>query len=540
MNRKTAIKLVEYKGFGGSYYDSVSHASMFRSYKPYDFGVKTSQLFSTQLKSELVNKKFTYMTLASGNYHVLPGGVDDYEWTLTGDANVDFRVTEYLAGAGPTPAATDRPGRDGQSFKIALDRDWLHEPAILMSEDPNMPMLRIIGHPEQLSANSFAYEVELQTGDVNEWIDANLLAPGRIFTRQSTAVSDELNTKYGPDQYGQMFKLRSWTGQFGNKLEMTDKFIRMEIAAAKANSSVSSQQGYMFGGQMYGDAVSSGYAYQASLRQKGSSEVITQGVFITKAEARLLERTEMDREMMMEFGRLQKTEDRDTSRPIKIAPGWRQLVRDGHFWEHNGSLTLGDLSEFLTTIFFRRKSFADRKIFIYSGEGGIEFLSRMIAEEASAFNYPDANHFIRPATNPQGYHQHELEFGAQFTSIQFYNGVTVTIAYDPIKDDDTLFKIKAPGTNRPLESYAMDIFDLGVTDSKAEGARDENITMVMQDGVEEYYTVSNVYDFRSGAITSGANAYSNNKECGIYRTVAGSLCIWDVSRVGRIEFNPYV
>ena len=96
VDRKTALKLTEYKGFGGSYHDSISHASMFRSYKPYNFGVRTSQLFSSSLKSDLINKKFTYMTIASGNFHVLPGGTDDYEWSVVGDSKIDFRITELF------------------------------------------------------------------------------------------------------------------------------------------------------------------------------------------------------------------------------------------------------------------------------------------------------------------------------------------------------------------------------------------------------------------------------------------------------------
>jgi hypothetical protein len=532
MERQTVQQLTEYKGFGGSYYDSISHASLFRDYKPYDFGVKTSQLFSTSLKGELVNKKFTHMTMAKGNFFELPGGVDDYEWSVGEDANIDFRITEVFY------SGSDQPGKDGQPFFIALDREWLHEPAMLLSEDPDAPLLRIIGYPVKLSANSFKYEVELQTGNSNDWMDLDLIQPGRSFTRNGNAVADEDNKKYGPDQFGGATKLRSWTGQFANKVELSNKFLRMEIAAAKSGRSNS--MSYSQGGKSYKDAVTSGYLYQASLKKTGSNEKINKGVFITKAEARLLERTEMDREYMMEFGRLQKTEDRDTSRTIKIAPGWRQLVRDGHFWEHNGSMTLADLSDFLTNIFFRRKSFMDRNVYIYTGEGGIEFLSRLIAEEASLFNYPNADLFVRPSTSPQGFHSNELEYGSQFTKIKLFNGVTVTICYDPMKDDDSVFKTKVPGTNRPVESFAMDILDFGTSEYKAEGAGDANITMVKQAGVEEYFTVSNVYDFNSGAETSGRNVYALNTDAGIYRTLAGSLAIWDVSRVGRIEYNPYL
>ena len=105
------------------------------------------------------------------------------------------------------------------------------------------------------------------------------------------------------------------------------------------------------------------------------------------------------------------------------------------------------------------------------------------------------------------------------------NGVEVEIIHDPIKDDRKLFPILAPGTNRTLESFAMDIFDFGVTEQRPMDAnRDENLTLVMQDGVEEYYMVSNVYDLYTGAVKDGSNVYSNNKEAAIYRAISGSLC----------------
>lgn len=129
---------------------------------------------------------------------------------------------------------------------------------------------------------------------------------------------------------------------------------------------------------------------------------------------------------------------------------------------------------------------------------------------------------------------------AQFTKILLNNGIEVSIDYDPTKDDRRIYSTLAPGTNSTLESYALDIFDFGVTEQNVLGASNDNITMVMQDSVEEFYTVSNVYDFASGAITDGSNAYSNNKEAGVYRAMSGSLCIWDVERVGRIALNPFI
>lgn len=533
MERKTALSLVERKSFGGSYHDSFSHAAMFRTYAPHNFGMVTSQLFSSKLGSHLINKKFTYMTVAKNNVYYLPGGTDDYQWNLEGDSEVDFRVTELLESVDATP------GKGGLRFKFALDREWLHEPVLLKTEGSNLPFIRIIGHPVQRSANSFEYEAEIQSGDPNAWIPVDYLLPGRKMIDISTMVSDELNQKYAGDQYGEMFKLQSWVGNFARKCEFSDKFIRTEIAAKK-DGKMAKGSGYCIGGKTYNDAVGVGYVYQKDFKTK-DNKTIEKGVFISMIEARLLERIERDREMSMEWGQLQKTVDNDTDRTIKVAPGWRQIVKDGHYKQHNGSLSLSDIYEYLNEIFITRKGFSDRHIKIASGEGGIEFLSRLLAQEANAFTTIDTNFIRARKDGGLGYNENELEFGAQFTKWLAPNGIIVEMVHDPIKDDRHLFPEKAPGTNRTLESFAMDIFDFGATDQKAEGARrQENITCVMQDGVESYFTVSNVYDFNTGAIKDGGNAYSNNKEGGIYREISGSLCVWDVSRVGRLEFVPAV
>jgi len=533
MNRKTALQTVERHAWGGSQFDFLTHTAMFRKYKPYNFGVKAAQLFSSKLGSHLINKKFTYYTVAKGNTYTLPGGVDDYEWFLVADADVDFRATELLV------ATNSYPGKGKIPFRIALDRPWLHEPVILKSEAPSLPLIRILGQPIERSVNSWEYEVELQTSDHNAYIPVDYLKPGRRFIDVTTSVSDELNTKYGGDQYGEMFKLQSWTGNFARKAEFTDKFIRAEIAARKEGRTMPRNMGYSIAGQTYKDgAVGVGYVYQQPF-DAGEAGTIEAGVFVSKIEARLEERLMRDREMNFEFGHLEKGVDRESNMTRKVAPGWRQIVRDGHFKRHNGTLTLSELYEYIAEIFLTRRDHADRRIVLASGEGGVEFLHRLIAQEASQFQYIDTL-FTTKRNDPQGYHENELEYGAQFTKIKLPMGYILEISYDPIKDDRKLFPEKAPGTNRTVESFAMDIFDFGATDQKAfDASRPENITCVMQDGVESYFTVSNVYDFATGAIKDGSNAYSNNKELGVYRETSGGLCVWDVTRVGRIEYTPF-
>lgn len=523
MIRRTALKTVERDGWGGSFFDSFSHGAMFRIYKPHNFGLVTSKIFSAEEGQHKLNKKFTYLTVAKGNTYMLPPGVDDYEWYLESDTETDFRLTTNVA------ASTAQVGKGKIPFRFTIDRDWVHEPVLLKCENPDVPLVRVLGYSKPLSDGiSYEYEGILQTGDMNAYISGEHLQKDKRLIRVSTSVSDELNTKYGPDQYGEMFKLQSFTGNFANKVEFSDKFIRMEIGARAGKTP-------MYKGYKDDYAIGVGYVYQQSFKGKDGNK-FEAGVFITKAEARLLERTEMDREMNFEFGQIEKTKDNDSGRIMKVAPGWRQLVKDGHYWEHNGSITLNDIYEFISNIFLSRRGFGDRKIILAVGEGFAAWISGLIAQEASNFQLVDT-HYIRSVDSM--FHENALEFGAQFTSIKFPNGYVVQIVHDPMKDDRRLFPIKYAGTNRTAESFSADIYDFGATNQKAfDAGRPENITCVMQDGVESYYTVSNVYDFMTGAIKNGGNAYSNNKKAGIYRETSGGLCVWDTSRIGKIAFNP--
>lgn len=529
MDRRSALVTHERSNFGGSYFDSFTHAAMFRQYKPFDFGVKGAQLFSAKLGEGMINKKFTYYTLAQKQVHMLPSGVDEYTWYLMGSTASEYRFTELLVDpAGQT-------GKGGVRFKIALDRNYLHEPVYIKLAQADLPLLRIIGHGVERSVNSTEYEVELQTGDLNAWIPIKYLQPDMTCVQSTSFTADELNTKYGPDEYGEMFKLMNWTTQYSRKAEFTDKFIRTELAARQGGRAMGNDTYSVAGSKVKGAAVTSGFIYQTSLQDK-TTKMISRGTFITNIEARLEERVMWDREMAMEDGQLQKTVDYDTNRPIKIPAGWRQLVKDGHYLEHNGSLSLGDIFSFFQNIFLTRKNFSDRKIKIASGEAGIQFLSRKIFEEYSSVIHLDTL-FAQKRSDPEGFNENELEYGAQFTKIRMMNGIEVSIVHDPTKDDRSRFPELAPGTNYTLESFTMDIFDLGNTDQTPQGLNGQNMCMVMQDGVEEYYTISNIYNFETGAITDGSNAHANSKELGIYRTVAGSLNVWDVSRVAQIRLN---
>jgi len=528
MDRKTAIKLVERKEWGGSHMDSFTHSEIFRKYKAHDFGVMEAQMFSSDLSSDMINKKWNWMTIGNGNYYMTDPGVTDYKWQLKTDTDVRARIVRV------DPNLPTQPGKGKTQFKIYLDRDWFHEPILLKTESSNAPFLRILGHPKQIAPYVFEHIVELQDGDINAWIDPKYLQPKRTVTEGFTAVAEELNQKRAGDYVANMFSLQSIIGRVGRKMEFTDKFIRTEIGCrkkGKVNKAKSS-----FDNKSYSDAVGVGAMYTVPGYSKTTGKKVSAGAYITVAEARLAEKLAMDKEMGMEFGRLEQSVDIDSGRTRKVAPGWRQMVRDSYYYTHNGDLTLSDMYEFINAIFITRKNFQDRHIKLSAGEGGIEFFSRLIAQEASLFTLVDSK-FITDEKSK--YNTKALAFGAQFTKIRFPNGIIVEVIHDPMKDNRRLFPELAPGTNRTVESFNFDIYDFGTTDQKAIGtSTSSNITMVMEDGAEEYWTVEGVYNFQTGAENTGENTYSSNKEVGIHRESTYGLGIWDITRVGRMEFLP--
>ena len=531
MKRHSALNVTEYKAFGGGFFDAASHAEIFRSAGPYNFGVMSARLFSSTAMLGLTNKKWTYLTIAQGNVFLLPAGTNDYEWSVVGDADVDCTIMEDVLGSNTTP------GKNGLGFEIVVDRPYVKSPMVLKTESDNAPGLIVLSKaPEPYGTQYYKIRVRLQDGNTNSYIKPKWLQPGRRLTRIGTFLSNEDNQEYGVDSYNSMLTLRSKVGQYGNEVVFNDKFIRKELSVLKGKKNT----GYYedANGKRHRDAFSRGYIYQASLKGEGNKK-IQKGFFIGAAEHRLEERTMMDREYMCEWGRAQSIED-NNNRIRKQAPGFRQIVRDGQYLPHGGSFTLNQLYDFLHQVMFRRRGFLNREPMLVSGTGGINYLSTLIAAQAAGIQVVEQGWQVRDVPNGEktGVHKFEKEWGYQFTKIRLAMGVTVSIMYDPQKDDDTLFKETAPGSYLPLESYQIDILDFGQTEDADELSNKKNICMVMEDGIDYYFSVGNAIDWKKGVVNTGENVYNFNKNFGIYREMSGSLCVWDASAIGRIEWVP--
>lgn len=527
LRRRSAIEKVVRSAWGGSAADSFTHAQLFNSYSPSYFGVVDARRFSSDIDSNIINKKWVWLTQAQGNTMSTDPGHNDFCWRMEEDVEADAYITRV------DPNLPEQPGRGNTSFRIYADQGYFHDPVLLKTDSHDAPLLRIIGHPTQISVDEWEYEVKLQDGDPTAWIDPKYLQPNKRIIDGGTSVADESNKEYGGDYYGNIFELRGHIGYVARKIEVTDKFIRLEMSG-KGTGSMS--YGMSGSKQRYSDgAVGIGYVYQPGLADKTMSKKVPEHSFITMAEARLAERLNEDKNMAMEFGRTEVTYHPVTGRPIKVAPGWRQIRRDGYYHPHNGSLTLYDIYDKINTKFTTRSGVGEPDVILSTGKGGIEAFGMMINNVASAnpFTVLDT-YFISNATTAESRQitSNPLKFGAQFTEVLMSNGLTLRVMYDPTKDNPRYYPEKVPGTSYSYESFTYDVMDLGASDKAPSSSRTRsNIAMVQEEAYEEYFMVSNVYDIRTGAKKNGENVAVLDKDAGIFRASSCALAVWDTSRI---------
>lgn len=532
IKRRSAIEKVVRRAWGGSKADSFTHAQLFNSYGPTYFGMVDARRFSSDVEGNIINKRWVWLTQAQGNVMSTDPGHNDFCWKLQEDVEADAYITRV------DPNLPDQPGRGNTEFKIYVDQGYFHDPVLLKTDSHDAPLLRVIGSGVQISANEWELTVKLQDGDPTAWIDPEYLQPNRRIIDGGTSIADESNKEYGGDYFGDVFELRGHIGYVARKIEVTDKFLRLEMGGKGTGN-----MGYGISGsrQRYNDgAISTGYVYQPGLEDKTMSNKVAEKSFITTAEARLGERINEDKNFLMEFGRSEVTYHPRTGRPMKVAPGWRQIRRDGYYHPHNGSMTLYDLYDKIHTKFTVRSSTGEPDVVLSAGKGGIEAFGQMINNVASAnpFTVMDS-YFISNATTPESTNisSNALRYGAQFTEVLMSNGLVLRVMYDPTKDNPRYYPEKVPGTNYSYESFTFDVLDLGNTDAAPANARTRsNIAMVYEEAYESYFSVSNVYDIVTGAKKNGEAVAALDKDAGIYRESSCALAVWDTSRIMSLPF----
>lgn len=504
------IQLQEQRGFGGKHFNTVAMAELFNYDRPHDFGVMVSKIFTASDKFGY--KAITDMTEASGNVYEITGSL--YRWTLYGD---DYR---YLRVISNLEASNTRPGINGQEFKVGLSEGWHEEPDVLMPEN-NEYLLEVVGKPIN-RGNYWEYTLRLQSSDPNAFLPAEELYEGREWRAVSTSVATEENEIFGTTQFGTQLELQSQIGAYAREFSLTDRMIREQIEKTKTSQQIKQA-----------NSVMGGYAFQ--LFDSMSGKPIDKQGFMTYMEAKLMNELEMDCEVMMYFGKASTRSDATGKYIKRTGPGFRELVKDGHEWIHNGSITLEQLENYFISIFLTRVDEGEREITVSTGTLGHRIFDQLISEEVSGFLTLD-RYYVNQMADGSG--RNDLEYGYQFKRFIAKNGVVVNLQSNPLLDDRYYCPRRYPNNNiYSVDSARMDIMDFG-GNSNSMAPGQSNMAMIKEAGVDSYYVVGGAVDPRSGVVTDGSFIRNGQKSVFFRREKSGSLCVWDTSRIGSIILEP--
>lgn len=488
-------------GIGGNSFNSMHLISTYGLDKPHDLSagsVELAQIFSASDRYQ--DKPLIAATEAKGKKIYLKS--NQFTWKLRAHQKQRFRIMEVVETAA-------RPGENETLFSIVLDKGWLREPDVISGEHNEYP-LEIVGEPMQRGLG-WEYRVRMQDSSNGRYFPSTLFAVGREFWKVSTSVADEMNEKYGTIQFNSIFELRSHTGNVAEKLQFTDRALRVDINNR--------------GGEMLK------YWNVPFLDNNGKRY----NKFVPMAEAEMMNQVYEDIEWALNYGR--KSIRKGPNGYLKRTPaGLRQQLEDAHQLLHNGNLTLSRLEEWLNGIYYGRKDAtpASRSIVLSTGEMGAKMFDQMVKSEISNFLTVDS-HFIRSG----GDFRH-LSFGVQFTHYVGINGLDVTVMLNPHNDNPDYCPQMHPVYNdKTIDSWRMDILDFGTTREQTTGAMGDNISFVCEDNADYYFTTFGKHDPKTGLpINDGSQGLAGG--VGGYTTQiekSYGLLIRDITRCGVVKLN---
>lgn len=508
---------------GGTYADSRVYSTLFRRNEcPLDLGLMDIEVFSKQVNGQLLNKPMTFRA-GKNQVELIAQNGGKVSWSLGLQGIVRARIVDVDTNLG------SYPGKSGTKFRIALNLPYYAEPVLLKTETTDAPRLRVLGYPSTESVDKHWYEVELQTGSMTDYCPVADLQIGKTVKDDSTSVASEMNQKYGGIEFGSTSDYGAHISYFGRKFEVTDRAIRMDIDAMKGKTA--------FGGTKTTDGtflpsiIGTQYAIAPSGLKDSDTRILKEGKLLSTLEMMLRDKLFMDREQDMYHGKTQVSFDPDTSYQRTNGSGWFETAKEGNYSTHDGqNVTLADIVNKIQALKFNVDDPKGSVVEIETGTSGMMLVNHLIGIEVAALPFTlSTNYFIDEV--PSNFTNNGLAAGHQF--VEFRNfGRIFRFVWNPNKDNLDMFPQTDPETGRPLESESLDVFDLG-TSNDALGNKN-NIGLAYEPGAFSWFSVSNVYNFATGAIQDGSNAYSDSKEAKVRMELNGSMIAFDISRTLRL------
>lgn len=391
---------------------------------------------------------------------------DRVSWKLK--ANSYFKPT---SGDNQHPNLA-KPGLHRSEFTISLNFGGYSIPDVIYPELSPESQVIVTGSPIHDGAFNWIYNVKLASGTERDWFDPQLLAPGTKWCKMG-AAHGEASALYGSFSMSGMSYLQFESGisSVNKRLQVTDKAHNLNFSIRKVNAS-------------------------------GMPEPNYPARIISELEAVFLKGIREEKAKTLWLGRsagsssnpnVSNIIDQSSGFPILKGPGFQEFLEDGNVYEYpvdNGSIDM--FADMIDSIWYDSVPWANRKIVLYTGTGGLKLWESWIAEKFHGYGAQIPFDRVTAPTSSGKVAGTTIDTYAfnkpAFTEWRLYPAGTFTVAHLPILDSREVNGHRVhPKTGLPLTSYEFIALDYGIEQGGP------NIELLKRSGAEAMSYLCGMY-----------------------------------------------
>lgn len=390
----------------------------------------------------------------------------DFTWKLVGAHERNIPLLRAEVDGTIVADADSGVGANRKPITLIFPEKHFTDVHVIAGNKPDLYQYRILGEPEEIGVNEYAYEVEIWGGSNSmAGVPGSELQAGEKFSIEGAPVERTMSIKGADINFSSPFVLKNTVSQMRFEHTMPGNMINF-----KANNN---------------DVF---FANIESVDSKGKKHVST--VWQQEVYWRFEQQISRLKAYTTMFGKSNRADDGEflntgkSGFKIEAGSGIREQMDVSNVTLYN-TFSLSVLEDMLHNLSEGKIDFAERKFVLRTGERGAAQFSRAVDLTSSAWDR--INNPANPAsvqTTSSKLHPNAMKAGYQFTEYIFANSIHVMVEVDPMYDDKVRNKIMHP-LGGVAESYRYDILYMGAQE-------EPNIQKVLVKGMED------IRDYQSG------------------------------------------
>jgi hypothetical protein len=409
------------------------------------------------------------ISLAEMNNSVLyvNGAEGKFRYSIPYDLGLPYVVEDLTAGI-------DRPGIDGQKFKIKLSENCFTNTDIITYDYRDGVTLYITEEEIVEEIDGWVYTVAIPTADKKKFFPKRFLQPGTEYMK-ITNVNGEYDTQKSSVwlrqgsldlemQIGGGRSVYHWITAYADMLKIDGGDPRYGYLNQYSDLRRNNSTLVFFNKDQYGNKI------------PGSMKWMNRVEAMLWAEMKMME----ERDLMWNKGGIVQGAGK---RSVRVNTGLYEQMRNGNRVQYT-TLTLSLIEETLANLFYNSGiPFEQRRTKIMLGTGAMIEVSKLLADD-----FKHSNPFLVHAGDVKGYLYGDamhLGFGYRFTSKRFPIAGEVVFEYNPALDNRYNRVQDGLIGEYPIESYTLMVLDITDNATSNAAAKVKEVEYRVEDGFND-------------------------------------------------------